>query len=96
MDLRATKSSISLICAGGNAPGKDDVARAANASVAAFSSAKSLSDLAICRLPVAEVQNVPVLALVNDRWIVYRNRLLVAVVIGHGDIEIEPVTGRQQ
>src|ERR1700732_4014398 len=90
LPLRAlTTSSISTIRAGGNAPGNDEVARAANASPAALSSSKSLSTFPSGRRPVREMQDMAMLQFFDQRRIMDLQQLRMALVIGRRYEQIE-------
>ena len=94
--LLRRSSSISAIRAGGNAPGTEEVARAAKASAGALARSKSLSTSPLGAAPVFEMEQVPVHALLDDRRIVDGHRLQVAVIVGDGHEQVEAPPRRQQ
>ena len=85
----ATTSSISTIRAGGKAPGNEEVARAAKARPGRIVELEIALDVAVGVPAIGEVQHVVMIELVDQRRIVDLHQLLVAVVIGQRDEQVE-------
>ena len=73
---------MSTMRAGGNAPGNDEVARAAKGQPRRVVEIEVAVDLAGQAPAVAEVQQLKVLDFVDHRWIVNCHLLVVAVIVG--------------
>ena len=91
----ATTSSISTIRAGGNAPGNEDVARAAKARPGRVVELEVALDLAVRVPAIGEVQDVMMIEFMDQRRIVDLHELLVAVIIGQRDEQVER-SGRRE
>jgi len=96
MPFAAQMRSISPICAGGKAPGKDDRRARRKGQRRRIGDGELAAFLAAVIALVAEAQDVAVLAFGHEGRVVHRNALRVAVKVGDGDDEIEALRDRDQ
>src|SRR5207302_7597638 len=93
--LSITISSISTMRAGGKAPGNDEVARGEGESRCSVEAEVAL-DVAVRVPTVGKVQYVVVVALMDERRIVNLYELLITVIVGQRDEQVERLAGGEQ